>query len=76
MWLLDNEMEGMKWVKSDRKQQSNAISEIVKQIVIKWWIEKTKVSLNVKDVRHLISINNWENHVVHFLQENHVFLSL
>lgn len=74
-WLLDNEMEGLKWVKSNRKQRSNAISEIVKQIVIKWWIEETKMSLNVKDVvRHLISTNNWEKHVAHFLQENHVFV--
>jgi hypothetical protein len=40
-------MEGVKWVKFDRKQRSNAISDIVKQIVMKWWIEKTKVSPNV-----------------------------
>jgi hypothetical protein len=66
--LLDNEMEGVKWVKFDRKQWNDAICEIIKQIVIKWWIEKTKVNCNVKDVvRHLISTNNWEKHVAHFL---------
>jgi hypothetical protein len=69
-------MEGVKWVKFDRKQWSDAISEIVKQTVIRWWIENTRVSPNVKDViHHLISTNNWEKHVIHFLQESQVFLS-
>jgi len=36
--ISNNEIEGMKWVKSDKKQQSDAISESFKQIVIRWWI--------------------------------------
>jgi hypothetical protein len=69
-------MEGVKWVKSDRRQQSNAISEMVKQIVIRCWTKDTKVRPNVKDViHHWISTNNWEKHVIHFLQESQVFLS-
>ncbi len=42
--LLSNELEGTKWVKFDRKQWSNAIIENVKQIVLKWWTEETRVS--------------------------------
>ncbi len=40
----------MKWVKPDTKQQSDAINDIVKQIVIRWWIEETRVNPNAKDV--------------------------
>jgi hypothetical protein len=75
MRLLNNELEGTKWVKSDGKQWSDAIIENVKQIVLKWWTEKTRVSPNAKDVvRHLITANNWERHVNHFLQESQVIL--
>ncbi len=66
----------MKWVKSIRKQWSDAINDIIKQTIIRQWTEETKVSPNVKDVVcHLISTNNWENNDVHFLQESQVFLS-
>jgi len=74
--LLSNQLEGTKWVKSDRKQWSDAIIENVKQIVLKWWTEETRVSPNAKDVvRHLITANNWERHATHFLQESQVVLS-
>jgi len=60
----------MKWVKTNRKQWCDTLSDNVKQSVIRWWIKETKVSLNVKDlVRHLTSPNTWEKHVAHFLQE-------
>jgi hypothetical protein len=36
--ILNNEIEGMKWVKFDKKQRNDAISESVKQIVIRWRI--------------------------------------
>jgi hypothetical protein len=38
MQILNNEIERMKRVKLDKKQQSDAINENVKQIVIRWWI--------------------------------------
>jgi hypothetical protein len=47
--LLNNENVGVKWVKYDRKQWSDAISESVKQIVVRWWTKETRVSPNVKD---------------------------
>jgi hypothetical protein len=70
-------MEGVKWVKFDRKQRSDAINEIVKQIVIKWWMEETKVSPNVKDVVcHLISTNNWEACYSFLTRKPSIFVSL
>ncbi len=65
--LLNNKVESIKWVKSDRKQRSNALSEDVKCIVIKWWTEETKVSPNMKDVCHLVATKTWEKHARHFL---------
>jgi hypothetical protein len=74
--LLSDELEGAKWVKSNKMKYNDAISENVKQIVLKWWTKETRVSLNAKDVvRHLIIANNWERHVTHLLQESQVFLS-
>ncbi len=73
--LLNNELEGVKWVKFDRKQWSDTIIENVKQIMLKWWTKETRVSPNAKDVvRHLITTNNWERHAIHFLQESQVIL--
>ncbi len=58
----------MKWVKTNRKQHSDALNDNVKQTMIGWWTKETRVSPNVKDVvRHLIASNTWEKHVVHFL---------
>jgi hypothetical protein len=69
MQILNIETEGMKWVKFDKKQQNDAISESVKQIVVSGgYLEEIRVSSNVKDVvHHLIFPNTWEKHVVHFL---------
>ncbi len=68
--MLNNKVEG---IKSDKKQRSNALSEDVKHIVIKWWIEYTRVSPNMKDVvRHLVVTKKWGKHAVHFLQESQV----
>ncbi len=48
--LLESEVEGMKWVKTNRKQQSEALNDNVKQTMIGWWTKETRVSPNVKDV--------------------------
>ncbi len=34
--LLNLETAGVKWVKSNRKQRNDAMSESVKQIVVRW----------------------------------------
>jgi hypothetical protein len=65
--LLNNKVESIKWVKFDRNQRNNALSEDVKCIVIKWWIEETKVSPNMKDVCRLVATKTWEKHAILFL---------
>jgi len=69
--LFNNKVEGIKWVKFDKKQRSNALNEDVKRIVIKWWIEKTKIGPNMKGiVCCLVVTKTWEKHATHFLQES------
>jgi hypothetical protein len=48
--LLNNKIEGIKWVKFDLKKKNNALCEDVKCIVIKWWTKETKVNPNMKDI--------------------------
>jgi len=69
--LLDNDVEGIKWVKYDKKQWKDALIDNAKEIVTKWWTKETRVSLNVKDVVcWLVSTKTCEKQIVHFLQKS------
>jgi hypothetical protein len=55
----------------DPKNQGNRRD--VKRIVIKWWIEESKVRPNMKDIVYcLVATKTWEKHAIHFLQESQV----
>ena len=58
------------------RQKREGLSDYIKQQVVEWWNNQTKVSPNKKDiVRHNVGRNEWdEPHPTHYLWETQVIL--
>ncbi len=58
------------WTVQQWTKRSYIISEEVKELVILWWITKTTMSLNWKDVsRKQIATKTFEEHLTHYLKD-------
>jgi hypothetical protein len=61
------------WALSRKKKRLDGVNEENKNMVYFWWISKTRVSLNKKDVaRKHIRPKQYEEHATHFLFESQV----
>ncbi len=61
------------WALSRRKKRLNGLNEETKNMFFFWWISKTKVSLDKRDVAYnRIRPKQYEEHAIHFLLESQV----
>ena len=65
--LDDSTMEG-NWEIMCRAPHSDRIEELLKNLVISFWIDNTRLSSNNRDViRHRIASGQYEHHTKHWL---------
>jgi hypothetical protein len=65
------------WLHYRRARRSDAMSNVDKEVVRKWWEEETTVSPNRKDVvNHRVGIKEYESHPTQYLQVSQVLRNL
>ena len=58
------------WLLSSRRTRTNGMEEAVKEVVILWWVQETRVSPNRKQVTRLRIVAGFHNErPLHFLME-------
>jgi hypothetical protein len=70
---FESHMDTTLWAFSDITKRKNSLSFDVKDLVVQYWIEKTCVSPNMKDViKKQLALKSWESHATHLLLESQV----
>jgi hypothetical protein len=68
---LESHMDIALWAFYDNDKRKDYLSSNVKDLVVKYWTEKTCVNLNMKDViKRQLTLQSWESHVTHLLLES------
>jgi len=60
------------WPNYKKVQRFNTLLEVVKKLMINWWVQETSISPNHKDVVWRVGIKNFEIHLKHYLQTSQV----
>jgi len=65
--LLDTKQDVF-WLQAQVRVRSDSISNVVKNLISKWWDEETTVSPNRKDiVRRCIAPKVYIEHAIHYI---------
>ena len=72
--LIDNKEDAF-WLQDQRRVRCDALPDVVKNIIRKWWEEETTISPNRKDiVRKWVAPKLYIEHATHYLQVSQVTL--
>ncbi len=68
---LESHMDRVIWALCDKAKREGVLSLEVSNVIVKFWIDNTRVNPNMKDVvRRQIVQKSWESHLAHLLLES------